>query len=192
MKVFVFDFDGTITSKDTLWEFLKFSQSKIRLYCGLLLLSPVMGLYVLKIISNGRAKEILFSWFFKGWSLQRFNKACISFSSVIDRILRSDMMDIILKRKNEGGAIYIVSASIENWIVPWAEKQGITVLATQIETDLSQGLTGKFKSKNCYGEEKVKRLQAVLPDRKSYCLCAYGDSKGDQAMIDFADEGYFV
>jgi phosphoserine phosphatase len=35
-------------------------------------------------------------------------------------------------------------------------------------------------------------LLAVLPDRKSYYLYAYGDSKGDKEMICFADEGLLV
>jgi HAD superfamily hydrolase (TIGR01490 family) len=185
-----FDFDGTITTKDTLWEFLKFSQSKIRLYSGLFLLSPALVLYLLKIISNDKAKEILFSWFFKSWSLSKFNVLCEDFSSQIERMLRPETMRLLREHQEQGHQLFSVSASVENWIIPWAEKFEITVLATQIEVDTAQKLTGKFKSENCYGQEKVNRLLAALPDRKSYYLYVYGDSKGDKEMVNFGDEGY--
>ena len=151
-----------------------------------------MFLYILKITSNSQAKEKLFSWYFKGWSLKRFNEVCVGFSVRINEILRPEIIGIVNERKKAGDHIYIVSASIENWVIPWAEKRGITVLATQIATDYNQRLTGKFKSKNCYGKEKVNRLSAALPDRKDYYLLAYGDSKGDREMIRFADEGYLI
>jgi HAD superfamily phosphoserine phosphatase-like hydrolase len=101
-------------------------------------------------------------------------------------------MQLLENQLNQGHQLIIISASIENWIIPWAEKRNIAVLATQIVSDASGRLTGKFKSANCYGIEKVNRLLAVLPDRQSYYLYAYGDSKGDQALIDFADEGFLV
>jgi HAD superfamily hydrolase (TIGR01490 family) len=191
--VAVFDFDGTITTQDSLWKFLKFSQSRARLYAGLLCISPVIILYLLKIISNDKAKELLFSCFFKRWSLQKFNSVCRQFSVQIEQMLRLDVLKILDEHKRNGHRIYIISASVENWIIPWAENHGIAgVLATQIEVDFSMRLTGKFKSKNCYGIEKVNRLSAVLPDRKSYYLYAYGDSNGDKEMIDFADDGIFI
>ncbi|MDR0798192.1 MAG: HAD-IB family hydrolase [Dysgonamonadaceae bacterium] len=187
-----FDFDGTLTTKDTLWEFLKFSQTKIQLGIGLLLVSPWLAAYFLKLIPNDRAKEKLFSQFFKGWSYNRFHEACTCFSARIDKVLRPSAMHILQSHQVQGYAIYIVSASIENWIIPWAQSKDIQVVATQIETDFSNHLTGKFRSKNCYGAEKVRRLSVLFPNRSDYYIYAYGDSRGDQAMIDYADQGYLI
>jgi len=192
LQVSAFDFDGTITTKDTLWEFLKFSQSKWRLYLGLLTISPFILFYFLKIISNENAKERLFSFFFKNWDLKDFNTVCAQFSSKIDSFVKKETLEIIKQHQNNEHSIFIISASIENWITPWADKYGITVLSTQIEVDLEQKLTGKFKSKNCYGQEKVNRLLAVLPNRNEYYLYAYGDSRGDKELIDFANEGHYL
>jgi phosphatidylglycerophosphatase C len=61
-----FDFDGTITTKDTLAELLKFQKGKFKYYVGLVFLSPALILYKLGLISNHRAKEILLEFFFKG------------------------------------------------------------------------------------------------------------------------------
>jgi phosphoserine phosphatase len=54
------------------------------------------------------------------------------------------------------------------------------VLATQIEVDSKGKITGKFKTKNCYGQEKINRLLEKFPDRENYLLIAYGDSRGQR------------
>ena len=65
------------------------------------------------------------------------------------------------------------------------------VLATKIETNKKGLLTGKFLSKNCYGQEKVNRLLELFPDRNNYILIAYGDSPGDKEFIELSDKGYY-
>ena len=86
----------------------------------------------------------------------------------------------------------IISASIENWVEPFARYLGIDyILCTQVETDLNGILTGAFLTSNCYGAEKVKRLVTFFPDRKSYYLIVYGDSKGDRELLAYADEKYY-
>jgi phosphoserine phosphatase len=66
----------------------------------------------------------------------------------------------------------------------------VKVLGTQIEV-IDGKLTGRFLSKNCYGQEKVNRILSLYPNRQDYHLTAYGDSRGDKEMLAFADESYF-
>ena len=88
--------------------------------------------------------------------------------------------------------VVILSASIENWIRYWAEEVGADmVLATKIETNKNGLLTGKFLSKNCYGQEKVNRLLEMFPNRNDYKIIAYGDSRGDKELIEISDKGYY-
>ena len=61
-----------------------------------------------------------------------------------------------------------------------------------MEEDGNGNLTGRFLSKNCYGPEKVNRLLRVKPERDAYVLYAYGDSRGDKEMIEFADKGQYI
>ena len=53
----LFDFDGTITFKDTLFEFIIHSKGRMRFLLGIAVLSPVFVLYLLRIIPNWKAKE---------------------------------------------------------------------------------------------------------------------------------------
>jgi len=69
----VFDFDGTITQKDTFLEFIKFSKGNWQLYLGLLFFLPLLVAMKVKIYPNWKAKQRLFSYFYKGVSIEIFN-----------------------------------------------------------------------------------------------------------------------
>jgi phosphoserine phosphatase len=55
-------------------------------------------------------------------------------------------------------------------------------------------LTGKFATPNCFGEEKVSRLEQlytvdVLNKKK---LTVYSDSMTDKPLYDIADKSFYV
>jgi HAD superfamily hydrolase (TIGR01490 family) len=184
-----FDFDGTITVKDTLFDFIAFYHGKPKLLAGLVILSPILVLYLLKIVQNSTAKQLLFSYFFKGEQLSDFERKCRSYSDRITEICRPDVLELLKNHQSRGEQVVIISASIDRWIIPWAEKMNIsTVIATTIRIENNR-IEGHFLSANCYGQEKVNRLLTLFPDRRSYILYAYGDSAGDNELLAFADFG---
>ena len=192
-RVAVFDFDGTLTQKDTLLEFIKFTQGKMSFYSGFLLYSPMLILMKLRLYPNWRAKEKIFSYFFKGRTLDSFQVAGMSFAKRIEEICNRDVLDILSKHISEGDKVYVITASVEDWVRPWCQnKANVIVLGTQAATDDEGRISGRFKTKNCYGQEKVNRLLLAEPDRNDYVLFAYGDSRGDKEMIEYADYGYYV
>ena len=191
ITIVAFDFDGTITRKNSLYEFLKHTHGFFQIAIHLLLVFPYLILYKTGVISNGKAKQKLFSEFYKNWSIEKFNHFCTSFQPVVDAFIRPDVFRTLKKHLADNHKVIIVSASIENWIIPWAEKEHVeTVIATQIEVDQQGKLTGQFLSKNCYGKEKVRRLLQMFPERDTYTLIVYGDSKGDLEMMNMADENH--
>jgi phosphatidylglycerophosphatase C len=189
----VFDFDGTITHKDTLLVFIKFSKGICSLIFGIMLFSPLIVAMKLRLYPNWKVKQKLFSFFFKGESLEKFNDFGNKFNSEIYKILRPKALETLKLHKKKGDRIIIVSASIENWIIPWAEKVGTDiVIGTKIETNKDGLLTGNFLSKNCYGQEKVNRLLEMFPNRNDYELIVYGDSRGDKELIELSDKGFII
>lgn len=187
-----FDFDGTITTKDTLLDFIGFYVGKIRLIVGLIILSPMLICYKAGLIRNSTAKQKLFSFFFKNVSVNRFNKIGEKYIERINLITRKETIDKIRWHQNQGHQVIIISASVKNWIQPWANQMNINVvLSTEIfVTD--NIIDGTFSTKNCYGQEKVNRLLAQYPDRNSYILYAYGDSRGDKELLESADYPTFL
>lgn len=188
--VAVFDFDGTITSKDTLLEFIIFACGRWKFFIGFLLHAPWLCLMKLHFYPNWKCKERIFSWFFKGMEYHTFAELGRLFSERTDRILQQRTLELVNKHLKEGATVYVISASIEEWIRPVCSKFGVTnVLGTKIDVDAHGQLTGRFLTANCYGQEKVRRLMHVEPQRDNYYLYAYGDSRGDREMLDFADNG---
>lgn len=190
--VAVFDFDGTLTTKDTLLEFIKFACGKRNFYLGFLLYSPILILMKLHLYPNWKAKEKIFSYYFKGMSYLKFQNLGKSFAKVIDGIRRESVIEKLKKHIAEGHDVYVISASIEEWVRPWCEQYKVkAIIGTKIEKD-NDVITGRFLSKNCYGQEKVNRLLAVEPARDEYYLYAYGDSQGDVEMLLYADKGSYI
>lgn len=192
-KVVVFDFDGTLTRKDTFLEFIKFAKGRFTFYCGILMCSPVLLSYLVHLCPNDKAKQFVFSYFFKGMSYRDFKNKGVAFSEIIDTIVRPRMKDEINRLIKSEATIYVISASLTEWVAPWCSKNHIDkVLGTLPEVSCDGFLTGRFLTKNCYGQEKVNRLLEMEPNRFSYYLIAYGDSEGDKEILRFADEGNMI
>ena len=188
----LFDFDGTITSRDTLPLFIRFTNGLTRLCVKGLGAAPSLGGYCLGLINNQRAKENLLAAFLRGWSRQKLEKAGEDFSRwVIDKIVRPEALARIEWHRGQGHKVLVISASPEEWVRPWAEKNGLICLATRLEY-ADDKFTGRFEGLNCHGYEKVYRLRLYLQaEPTNYYIYAYGDSGGDRAMLDLADEPFY-
>lgn len=192
-KIAAFDFDGTLINGDSFIKFSLYACGKWRFLSAILRCIHILFLYKIKLYPNWKAKETLFSKMFKGRQLDKFNTLANEFfANEGHDIFNQSAVKCVQEHQGNGCRVIIVSASPKNWVVPFAEHLGIdTVLSTEVEIDDNGRLTGKFSNKNCYGGEKVLRLQKELGERESYYLYAYGDSRGDKEMLIFADEGYY-
>lgn len=191
MKLAFFDFDGTITTKDSLVDFIQYAVGKPNYYLGILKLGPMLVAHSIKLIPNHIAKENLISYFFKDWSIEYFTDISEQYSlEKIDKITRPEAIKEIKWHQEQGHEVVIVSASIECWLKPWCDKHHIALISTRLEVKDSK-LTGKFATKNCHGIEKVNRIRKQYDLSKYGVIYAYGDSHGDKEMLRLAAEQYF-
>ena len=193
MTIHAFDFDGTLTRRDTLIEFIRYVKGNKEFLIGFLKHLHLLIMMKLGIMPNWKTKRIIFQYFFGGMTLEKFNEYCEKFAKEKASLLRKKGMAAVNKAVMDGDKVVIISASIENWVEPFFRFQvsnNINIIGTKIQV-VDGKLTGRFLTKNCYGEEKVRRLLEQYPDRKEYKLVAYGDSRGDHALLDFADEGHY-
>ena len=186
-----FDFDGTITTSDSLIKFIRFVVGDVRFIYGLIILAPVLIFYKLKLIPNYKAKQAVLCYFFKGMIQEDFLQAANEYSlKHINDILRPKAMQKIRQHKDQGHKVVIVSASIECWIKPWCDKHDLDLISTQLE--MAEGVvTGKFSTKNCYGVEKKHRIKEVYNLDDYDYIYAYGDSQGDLEMLGIADRARY-
>ncbi len=191
MHIAFFDFDGTITTDDSLIQFIRFAVGEFTFVSGMVVLSPMLMAYKLKIITNYRAKELMLSYFFKGMSEEKFMQVSKAYSlSQIDTIVRPKAMEKIAWHKEQGHTVVVVSASIECWLKPWCDKNEIELIATKLE--MKEGrVSGRFVTKNCYGIEKVNRIKEVYRLTDCTHIYAYGDSRGDKELLALGDERFY-
>lgn len=184
MKIAFFDFDGTLTRHDSFIEFAKFSVGNKAFVVALLKSLPALCLWKLKIKTNSYAKQTLFSHLYRGFDYVNFKQLCYHFAGQIDKDLRDDTIKIKDEHKAKGHKVIIVSASIGDWIRPWAQNNGIDeIIATEVEIDKKGRLTGRFSTHNCHGEEKAVRIKQRFPAVNEIETWGYGDSAGDDAML---------
>lgn len=190
-KVYAFDFDGTLTRRDTLIEFIRFAKGDKAFLLCFLRYSPLLVLMKLGLYPNWKAKQRVFSHCFRGMAVDTFNSLCSRFARDKARLMRPKGMKKLREVLAEGGKVVVVSASVNNWVEPFfAGIGGVYIVGTMVE-EREGVLTGRFLTKNCYGEEKVTRLLQLFPERTQYWLTAYGDSRGDFELLDFANESYY-
>ena len=189
----VFDFDGTITRKDSFIEFIKFSCGKTMFFFGFFIHLHLLVLMKLHLYPNWKCKQKIFSWFFSGKTYSDFVIMGERFSQSSPCLFNKHTLQLIKSHQTKGDSLYVISASIEEWVRPICNNLGITnVIGTKVEVNDEGKLTGHFITKNCYGQEKVRRLLENEPKRQDYYLYAYGDSRGDKEMLDFADRGVLL
>lgn len=190
-KLILFDFDGTITTKDTLMEFIRFYHGTTKFLLGLLIVSPILGLFILKLIPNWKAKEKVLWIFFKGENMNEFNQKCEAFCKrVLPKLIRPKAIEEISNHKNENAEVAVISASAENWVRPWCKAQGIGCLATHLEVKDGK-LTGRIEGFNCYGPEKENRIRSCYTLTDYDEIYAYGDSNGDKEMLALAHHQFY-
>ena len=186
-----FDFDGTVTRKDTLLEFIKFSKGSFRFYLGFLINSPILIAYKIGIISNQVAKEWMLRYFFSGRSLESFQQQCDLFAvQILPSLLRSKAINEINKLKEFGADVVIVSASAENWIKKWTDSLNLQLLATRLATK-NEKITGRIDGKNCHGNEKVSRIKEKFNLADYSDIYCYGDTRGDNPMLDLGSIKFY-
>lgn len=187
----VFDFDGTLTRGDSMWAFLRFVCGLPRLGLGLLWLSPMLLVFKAKLISRQAAKERLLSHFLKGKSRETLTALGKKFAATtLPGMVRSAGLAKLREHQALGHTCYLVTASADIWTAAWASEHGMILVASQAAYE-EQIFTGKLTGSNCYGPEKVRRMELLLQGQRPARIYAYGDSGGDREMLAWADEAEY-
>lgn len=187
----VFDLDGTITKQDTFLEFIRFVHGSVSLYMGLLLHLPFIGLFYLKLYPNFQLKEKIFNYFFKGYSADQLNNLGALFSKkMIPQFCYPKAIEKLKWHRTQGHEIVILTASSDIWLQAWCQTNKFDLIATLYETKNGR-FTGKISGKNCYGLEKISRLQQRYHLQDYAISYGYGDSAGDQYFLDSMDKSYY-
>ena len=186
-----FDFDGTLTIRDSFTQFLRWRAGSRGWALGLVKMAGATAAYA-RDRDRGAIKAASVSVFLKGVSRAELEADAARFADhVWDKFMRPDALKVWDDWGRRGAHRVIVTASPDLTVAPFAQRLGAdALLGTHLSFDAQDQVTGAFASPNCRGEEKVRRLhEAFGSDLK--LAAAYGDTSGDTEMLSIAEHAGF-
>ncbi|MEQ1568685.1 MAG: HAD-IB family hydrolase [Myxococcota bacterium] len=187
-RLALFDFDGTVTTHDTLFAWVRHCRGPVWMALGLAWLSPLLVANRVGLVGGERAKTTLLRLFFGGVPRERLAAWASSFVDVLDRGVRPAALAKLAWHRAEGHEVVVVSASLDLWLRPWAERHGLGLLCTEARF-VDERFDG-LATPNCNGPEKERRIREALRLDEYVFVYAYGDSEGDVEMLALADESH--
>lgn len=189
--IVAFDFDGTLTIRDSFTAFLRWRAGAGAWALGLVKMAPAVATYA-HDRDRGRIKAASVKEFLGGVARAELETDAARFA---DEVWSSFMRPDALKTWNgwgeRGAHRVIVTASPALTVAPFARKLGAeALLGTHLEFDSEDRITGRFTTPNCRAAEKVLRLKAAYGEDVRIAA-AYGDTSGDAEMIAMAQEKGF-
>ena len=185
--IVAFDFDGTLTVRDSFTAFLKWRAGPLRHALGMAKLAPAALRYLFDR-DRGRIKAAAAREFLGGLPRAELEALAEAFAAEQSAaLLRPDALATWRDWRDKGARLVIVTASPSLVVRPFAERlQADVLIGTEFAFDAGGRVTGEFSTANCRGPEKVVRLQACFgPDFR--LAAAYGDTSGDREMLAIAE-----
>jgi len=200
--VAAFDFDGTLTRRDTFTVFLARGLGWPRFAWALLRCLPWLAGYALRLVPNNVAKGRLMLATLAGRSAAEMEDWTSQWlAKDFPGQLREEAMARLAWHRESGHCCVMVSASPDIYLSKVAQQLGFdALLCTEMEV-VGEGdarrLTGLMRTPNCHGEQKVVRLREWAAGRfgaaglEGVTLYAYGDTSGDKPMLRMARHAWY-
>lgn len=191
MSIAFFDFDHTLTTKDSMIHFVKFHKGIMKWFTFIVKHAIVLLKYKLGLVSGKVAKEALLTYFYKGITENELISQGNQFvNQSLESILNETAIAKLQWHLEQQHRVVIVTASLRYWLQEWADKQKIEIITTEVQL-MDGKLTGKLKGENCNYEEKVMRINNRYDLSVYQEIYAYGNSKGDLPMLNLATKPFF-
>ena len=189
--VVAFDFDGTLTIRDSFTEFLRWRAGPGGWALGLVKMAPAVAHYA-RDRDRGRIKAASVREFLRGVERTALEADADRFADKVwQRFMRPDALACWNDWGTKGAHRVIVTASPETTVAPFARRLGAeNLLGTPLFFDADDKVSGAFAGPNCRGAEKVRRLKAAYGE-DVIVVAAYGDTPGDTEMLAMAREPGF-
>lgn len=191
MDLALFDFDGTITDRETMPDFMRMAVRPHRLVSGWLLLLPFVLGYKAGIVSGTAVRSAICFWGFRGIPVQELEAHGRRFADgFLPATLRPEAMARIAWHKARGDVVVVVSGGLDAYLEPWCRGHGLHLLCSSLEQRGGM-CTGRYKGRQCVRREKARLVAERFPPAAYSRVFAYGDTAEDRELLAMAHEPYF-
>jgi phosphatidylglycerophosphatase C len=182
----LFDFDGTLTTRDAYPIFIARALPRWRLVLGLLLTWPLIVGYRAGWVSGvfGRAAV---AWIgFSSVRCTRVEDTAARFvRETIPSLLRAETFACFRQHIAQGHTVAVVSGSFDLYLRPWCEQQGVNLLCSSLQRS-GEHFTGRYSGLQCVGQEKARRVREAFDLSTFTQIYAYGDTADDRQLLALA------
>ena len=188
-----FDFDGTLTCRDSFRDFLTWRAGGARFALEMARLAPAFAVYAQRR-DRGRLKQAIIERFLAGMTQDELAAEAARYAAERSMALfRPDALACWKRWQAQDARLVTVTATPEIIVQPFALGLGAwRLIGTRLRFGADGRLASGFEGPNCRGPEKVARLRAEFGEDVQL-EAAYGDSDGDTDMLALADEsGYRI
>ncbi|WP_454254187.1 HAD-IB family hydrolase [Pseudomonas sp. Marseille-Q8238] len=187
----IFDFDGTLTWRDSFVPFLRFAFGNYRFGVKLTRTGSSSVHYLYGGMTRDKMKAKLIRNFLGGvdpaWVAEQAQVFC---DRNWERMMRPSGLIGLRAEQAEGRTVSLCSASPALLLKPFAERLGVELIATELEI-VDGKLTGHILGRNCRRDEKVNRLVQRFGPLQHCHLRAWGNSSGDTELLGAAQEAHY-
>jgi HAD superfamily hydrolase (TIGR01490 family) len=191
MNLALFDFDGTITTREMFSDFMQFAVTRRRLALGRLVLAPVVIGYKWGIVSSNAIRSRVVRFGFRGEPLARIGRMGERFArEVLPGVLRPQALERIAWHKAQGDVVVVVSGALDVYLEHWCREHGLALICSELEVADGR-LTGRYRGRQCVGAEKPRRVLDRYDLGDFDQVYAYGDTHEDLDLLAIAGRKYF-
>ncbi len=194
--VAAFDFDGTVTDRDTLVPFLVRAFGRPRVVATFALLAGTGLAYLLRRVSIDEFKRRVLRRLVAGVPAERLRALGPAHARAVSSWVRADAQARIAWHREQGHRLVLVSSTLDLYLDEVGARLGFDdVLCSRLEVGRDDAgierFTGALAGSDCTGAEKVRRLTALVGALAAHELHVYGDSAGDRELLAVADQPHF-
>ncbi len=185
MDLALFDFDGTLTMRETFPDFMRYAVPPLRLAIGSVLLAPVVFGYRRGWVAGNPTRASIVQVGLRGVDAARLRAQGEAFArDVLPGVQRPEAMARLAWHRGRGDRIVVVSGGLDVYLAPWCTAQGVE-LSCSVLAERNGRISG-YAGAQCVGEEKVRRVRALCDPVDYAAVHAYGDTHEDHAMLAMA------
>ena len=192
--IILFDLDNTLIATDSMKILVLFLMKKN--YFNFILKLPMLIYYSFThIISNSTHKTQTKSKFYckllEGFNKKQIDTFSIDLAKYIFINYKNLKIYRILKKSQKLGIKnYIVTASADFYCKPLAKLFNTKLISTKV--NMKKFPFGEIIGKNCYGEEKKKRVLKEVKYFKTKYSIFYSDSHSDHPLASICNKSYLI
>jgi phosphatidylglycerophosphatase C len=187
----LFDFDGTITTREMLPDFFRIAIPPRRLLIGKILLAPFIIGYKFRVIPGTAIRAAIVRMGFSGVPYSHYEKKGRVFAAeVLPRFVRAEAIERIRWHKTKGDVVVVVSGALDIYLGHWCNYHGVELICSSLEHQEGV-LTGRYRGAQCVRSEKARLVASRFNIASFAEVFAYGDTVEDRELLGLASRKFY-